>query len=264
MQKPKEQRVNIASVTKSGTRQQLITTLTATTTHEGYLKLFRTAYELALNPNLPLHQFKTLVKVQRDNGVRLITGHDDSKSCQEFITHIADAIIEKVGVVLASSHFMSILTDGSQARKTGSDKEMVLVRTERNGIPVYFVASLLEMSLWGGTDAQSLKNGIDDIFSPSGLIPLGDKYQTKIIGCTSDGASVNFGRISGLMTRLSENRPWLIKMHCTNHHIELAVTDAFKNSDFTTVDDFYIDIHLFLKNSGKIKSEIKAAALYFK
>ena len=29
--------------------------------------------------------------------------------------------------------FMSVLTDGSQARKTGSDKEMVLIRTERAG-----------------------------------------------------------------------------------------------------------------------------------
>ena len=31
------------------------------------------------------------------------------------------------------SHFMSVLTDGSQAIKTWSDKEMVLVQTERNG-----------------------------------------------------------------------------------------------------------------------------------
>lgn len=28
---------------------------------------------------------------------------------------------------------MSVLTDGSQARKTGSDKELVMVRTERAG-----------------------------------------------------------------------------------------------------------------------------------
>jgi ABC-type uncharacterized transport system substrate-binding protein len=46
---------------------------------------------------------------------------------------ITDAIQEKVAVVLASKNFFAILSDGSQARKTGSDKEMVMVRVERNG-----------------------------------------------------------------------------------------------------------------------------------
>ena len=41
---------------------------------EGYIKLFRTAYTLTIELKLPLSQFKTLVKVQRENGVRLIQG----------------------------------------------------------------------------------------------------------------------------------------------------------------------------------------------
>ena len=40
---------------------------------EGYIKLFRTAYTLAIEPTLPLSRFKT-VKMQRENGVRLIQG----------------------------------------------------------------------------------------------------------------------------------------------------------------------------------------------
>ena len=39
---------------------------------EGYIKLFRTVYTLTIEPTLPLSQLKTLVKVQRENGVRLI------------------------------------------------------------------------------------------------------------------------------------------------------------------------------------------------
>ena len=126
---------------------------------------------------------------------------------------------------------------------------------------MYFVASLLEMSRWGGTDAESLKNGIDNIFDEDeGAIPLTpNDYRLKVIGCTSDGASVNFGRISGLMTRLGEDRPWLIKIHCANHRIELAVKDAIKETDFCQADEFYIGTYNLLKNSGKIKSEIKAA-----
>ena len=62
-----------------------------------------------------------------------LIGHDDGKTAQEFISYIAEAITEKVAIIFTIAHFMSVLADGSQARKTGSDKEMVLVRTHRNG-----------------------------------------------------------------------------------------------------------------------------------
>ena len=235
--------------------------LTKTSTKGGYTKLFRTAYELAMNPTISLAQFHTLVKVQRKNGVRLIEGHDDGKAAREFIHYIADTISEKTAAIIGSSNFMFILTDGSLARKTGSEKELVLIRTERNGIPVYFVASLLEMSEWGGTGANSLKNGIDSIFSDNGSIPLSENaYVHKVIGCTADGASVNFGRISGLMKRLSNGRDWLITFQCVNHRVELTIKNSFKTSDFGAVDEFYTGIFNLSKNSGKIKGEIKEAA----
>lgn len=46
----------------------------------------------------------------------------------------------------------------SQSRKTGNERELVLVQIEKNGIPVYFVTALLEM-IFGGTDAISLEKG---------------------------------------------------------------------------------------------------------
>ena len=79
-------------------------------------------------------------------------------------------------------------------------------------------------------------------------------------GDAVDGASVNFGRSSGLMKRLSNGRDWLITFHCVNHRVELAVKDAFKTSDFVVVDQFYMGVYNLLKNSGKIKGEIKEAA----
>ena len=39
-----------------------------------FIKLTRRAYELAKNSTLPLNQFTTLVKVQQQNGVRLVQG----------------------------------------------------------------------------------------------------------------------------------------------------------------------------------------------
>lgn len=121
------------------------------------------------------------------------------------------------------------------------------------------MASLLEMSEWGGTNAASLKLAIDNIFSEKGQLPL-KSYETKLVAATADGAAVNFGRIKGLMTRLCDERNWLLKIHCINHCIELAVKDAFKNSKFKKVEDFYNANFNLLKASGKIKSEVTNAA----
>ena len=77
---------------------------------------------------------------------------------------------------MASLHFFSLLSDMSQAHKTGSDKELILIRIERGVIPVYITLSLLEMSDFGGTDAASLKEGIDQMFDKEkGFLRLDSK-----------------------------------------------------------------------------------------
>ena len=101
---------------------------------------------------------------------------------------------------------MSTLSDGSQARKVKDEKELVLVRTERNGVPVYFVASILEMSQYGGTDADSIKKAIDDVFVEK-LFLDEDQYVYSMISSTADGASVNFGKYRGVLTQLKSARP---------------------------------------------------------
>ena len=121
------------------------------------------------------------------------------------------------------------------------------------------MASLLEMSEWGGTNAKYLKLAIDNIFSEKGHLPL-KGYETKLIAATADGAAVNFGHIQGLMTRLCAERNWLLKIHCINHCIELAVKDAVKKSQFKKIEDFYNANFSLLEASGKIKSEVANAA----
>ena len=112
---PAEQR--LSGVQNIQPQQKRIAAMLLDNSREAYTKLIRTAYELALNPTLAMKQFKTLVKVQWQNGVWLIEGHNDGKAGREFISfYIADDVNEKCAAILASSHFMSVLTDRSQAR----------------------------------------------------------------------------------------------------------------------------------------------------
>ena len=117
------------------------------------------------------------------------------------------------------------------------------------------------MSEWGGADAQSLKKAIDNIFENRSNIPIED-YQLKLISLTTDGASVNTGKTSGLMTRMEveDERHWLIKIHCINHRVELAAKKAFLESPFKEIDRFCLNNYYLLRDSGKIKSEVKKSA----
>ena len=61
------------------------------------------------------------------------SGKDDTCNVREYLSRITQAIQEKVVVVVAGAHFFATLSDGSQAQKTGSEKELVMVCVERNG-----------------------------------------------------------------------------------------------------------------------------------
>ena len=63
------------------------------------------------------------------------------------------------------------------------------------------VADLLQMSRYGGTGAEALKNGIDKIFEKEGHLPI-QNYNEKMVSFMSDGASVNTGQNDDLMTRM--------------------------------------------------------------
>ena len=59
---------------------------------------------------------------------------------------------------------------------------------------------------------------------------------------------------------IADGRPWIIKFHCANHKIELAVKDILKDSAFSEVDKQYLAIFNLMKNVGAVKSDMKSAA----
>ena len=104
------------------------------------------------------------VKCLKINGVKLIKRKEDGRTGREFIKCIADTVREKCSQIIKQSNFLSLLSDGSQARKTSKEKELILLRTQRNGHPEYLVISLLEMSRFGGATANAIIDGINSIF----------------------------------------------------------------------------------------------------
>ena len=118
------------------------------------------------------------------------------------------------------------------------------------------------MSQYGGTNADSFKKAIDDVFVEK-LVMDEDQYIYSMISSTADGASVHFGKYSGVLTQLKSTRPWLLTVHCVNHRIELSVKEALKDPYFEDIESFYLVNYKLIKSSEALKEKLKKTALTF-
>jgi len=50
-------------------------------------------------------------------------------------------------------------------------------------------------------------------------------WESKLIGFGADGALVNMGKKAGVASKLKEDTPWLIDIHCLPHHLGLAMLE---------------------------------------
>ena len=76
-------------------------------------------------------------------------------------------------------------------------------------------------------------------------------WESKLIGVGCDGASENMGTRSGLKGLLKEAMPWITVFWCLAHRLELALTDALKNTLFSQVDDTLLRVYYLYEKSQK-------------
>ena len=183
--------------------------------------------------------------------MKLLSGYDNGNRAREFVHHLAEAIRYKIKNMLVSGAGFSLLCDGSQARKTKSEKELVLVRCVKDGQPVFLTLALQNIDDYGDATADHLKASLDDLFQD--LNVPADVYSKLMVSVIADGASVNFGVHNGLLTQLVKaDRPWLLTVHCICHRVELAIKDSLlKVQLFADIKDILISIYYLMKRSGK-------------
>jgi len=231
----------------------------AISAEKNYLHLFNTAFDVAM-AEMSFSQFPLIIKMQKRNGVQFAPGKDDRFACAEFVHFLAEAIREDIKQILNSASFFCGEMDGSEARKTKEEKELIYAKVVIRGQPVELLLKCQRMSDFGGVDAAATKSAFDQAFTKEyGLAD--DRFGSLLIGVCADGASVNMGRLHGACTEMKSNRIWLKIIHCVNHRLELAMGDAFSsNKAFENLDNMMIKIFYLFKNSGKNKRLIQRLA----
>ena len=78
----------------------------------------------------------------------------------------------------------------------------------------------------------------------------------KLIFLSSDGASVNSGKKSGLVSLFREQNEWITFIWCFHHRLEFTLKDALK--EYTSpVDESLMHLFCLYKNSSKKKQRAK-------
>ena len=81
---------------------------------------------------------------------------------------------------------------------------------------------------------------------------------TKMTGFASDGAAVFTGAKTGVTTRLKEQIPGLVTVHCKDHRLALACRDSFKEVPlFKKTDKLLEDLYRYYKNSSVHTASLK-------
>ena len=69
-----------------------------------------------------------------DNNIFYLAGEHDHCTAKKLLSAIFQVVTKKCCEIINSKPFFGLLTDKSQARKTGTDKEMILLKTDYKGL----------------------------------------------------------------------------------------------------------------------------------
>ena len=176
-----------------------------------YIHLFNTALYI-VKQERPFSDFEGLINLQKTNGVKFEDGKCNDKACATFITFMADTMRDDISAILNNLNFFATAEDGSQARKTGTEKELVYVKTVIRGKSVELLLKCVHMDDYG-SDAADLKRAYDDVFKEYKMDQK--RFQQLLVSNCADGASINMGRSEGACTlmKTEDERIWLLLIH---------------------------------------------------
>lgn len=223
-------------------------------------RVFNTAYTIA-RKNIPFNTHAALVEMQKMNGVDMGKVLFSNHSCGNIITYIAQSMVKKlVEFVLESDSYFSILLDESTTCSNLTALIVYLRITGPDGEPCNSFFSLVELEGTRGVDiANALYRSLIDIGFPKNTLT------EKLLGICTDGASNLQGEYNGAITLFLEMigraDKEVVKMHCMNHKLELAVHKVVDDiNQVLHIRQFVDTLYAFFSQSPKNQRALELVA----
>ena len=128
-------------------------TIQAPSNIANYRRLFVTALHIAMKEK-PISDFEDLIELQQNNSLK---SHE--KACAEFIAVLADTLKKAIKLILLQVSAFSLAFDGSQPRKTGTEKKLLYSKCAILGEAVELLLECIHVDDYG-SDACDLKRTV--------------------------------------------------------------------------------------------------------
>ena len=220
---------------------------------------FEISFVLA-KEHIPFLKYPAIHDLEERHGVDLGITYKNRDTARNFIHYIAESQRKHLYTTLASSHFYSILINSSTDNGRVENELFVILFCEKDD-------ALLELKTTARyycvleprkTDADGLVEclgaalkgmGIDNLLERENVLSVNGF--PVLIGCGTDGASVNVAKQNGMRGKLLAALPWLHWAWCYAHWLELACNDAFSNRLFCDIDEMLLRLYYLYEKSTK-------------
>ena len=217
-------------------------------------KLFRTAHAIA-KKGRPFTGFVWMCDLDEMKGLDIGKTYRNHTQAQNFISYIAMVERNNFQQELLSVGFLSLLSDGSTDSAV-IEEEVVYAQYAKDG---EIFVKFLGLQPVPKADALHITTAIKDVTSAA--LGIEEKeWKKKLVAVGSDGAAVMVGCRSGVVTRLTEDMPHVIGVHCMAHRLELSFKDAVSgNTCHKKLDGLLMGLYSFYHASPLNRANLKAS-----
>lgn len=222
-------------------------------------KKFDISFVLA-KEHIPFLKFPAIHELEERHGVDLGPTYKNRDSARNFVHYIAESQRRQLQVSLASCHFYSVLMDGSADKGRVENELFVILFCKRDDTQQQIKTYARYFCVLEPTKAdadglveclsRALKSmGIENLLERECV--LSARELPVLVGCGTDGASVNVSDQNGMRGKLQATLPWLYWAWCYAHWLELACKNAFSSCLFHDIDDMLLRLYYLYEKSPK-------------
>jgi hypothetical protein len=179
-------------------------------------RLFLTCHSLALH-NRPFSDYEWVCQLDRSKGLDIGSTYNNTTSAKQFTAAIAKYERQKLTEDIDGKRFLTILSDGSTDSSV-KEQELFFVRYASAGIINVKFLAIINVDR---PDSSSILGAMKEACTI--LNGTWDNIGRKMVGLGCDGASVMTGKKTGLITRLQEEFPNVVLVHCFAHRLVLIL-----------------------------------------
>ncbi len=215
--------------------------------------------------SLAFEKYASICELEVSHGVDLGSAYKTAQSAKLFTHFIAQSCRNKFLGDLRQKKFYSFSMDGS-TDAARIEQELIIIHSAFKDDfqeKIKSLARFFSVASVKSANASGLLTCASHCLSDLGVTNLSEQNLSDVginpvlVGCGTDGASVNVGGVMGLKGLIQHNNTWIMWSWCYAHRLELACKNAFSSSLFKCIEEMLLRLYYLYEKSPKKIRELE-------